>query len=82
MRFALVVAVVLPLGALAQTATPRPAAPEKVRQVVFDQGDDVLGERDAPDVEVTEVPQRPTFPTMVRVRSTFANKLLGSVHEL
>ncbi len=75
MTTALVVALLL-----SQTPAAQPA--ERKTEVIFDQDDVIDGDRTGPMVDQLLARRPPAFESLIRVRESFKDKVLHSVHEL
>lgn len=66
---------------LAQTPSPRAPA-ERRTEVIFEKEDVIDGDRTGPMVDQLLAHRRPGFESLIKVRETFKDKVLHSIHEL
>jgi hypothetical protein len=82
MRLVLVAALALSSASFAQNTSGEQKRKAPVSEVKFGEGDDILGGTVGPDGQVVQGDQRKVFPSMIRVRDNFADKLRQSVNAL
>lgn len=71
------------LSSVASAQTPAPKQPaERTTTVIFEKEDVIDAERTGPLVDPLFAHRRPGFQSLIRVRESFKDKLLQSVHEL
>lgn len=68
---------------LAALLSQVPAAPkERKTEIIFEKEDVIDGELTSPMVDQLLANRRPGFESLIKVRETFKDKVLHSVHEL
>jgi len=67
--------------AFAQQNT-RPPQPPPAKEIVFGQGDDIIGEGEGPDVQLFSEPSPVKHTSLIRVREDFKDQVLRSVQDL
>ncbi len=88
MRILFLAAALFSLAAFAQTEKAKAPAPTQQRQapkpqmLIFEDGSEIDGRTLGPDVMTITGTRRPDFGNMIKVRTSFADKLLDSVNEL
>lgn len=82
MKAAFVAVVLLSSLALAQTQAPAPQSQKRTTTLVFEATDDILGEKQAPDLTLVVTDSKPGFKSLIKVRESFGDKVMQSVHEL
>lgn len=68
--------------AFAQTESAKPAQKPKPQNIIFGEGSDIDGEFAVPMGELYTIPDKPKFSSLIKVRTSFNDKLMASVHEL
>jgi hypothetical protein len=82
MRSILVAVLVVSSVSFAQTSAGTKEKRQPKTEVIFGEGDDVLGGTVGPDGILLQGDTPPKFKSMIRVRENFSDKLRDSVNEL
>ena len=61
---------------------PRPQQPPPAKEIVFGNGDEIIGEGDGPDVQLFQEPAKVSHTTLIQVRENFRAQVLRSVQDL
>jgi hypothetical protein len=84
MRKLMLVAVFLSSVAFAQTEKKKVESKQlpKTQTLIFGDGSEIDGEAEKPNIEIINARKAGVFPSMIRIRDNFNDKLIESVHEL
>jgi hypothetical protein len=83
MRKLIALTLVVSSLAFAQTEPPKSQTTKpKPQNIIFGEGSDIDGEFAVPMGELYTIPDKPKFSSLIKVRTSFNDKLMASVHEL
>lgn len=72
----------LVLCSFVASAQQQKPAPQKTQEVKFDEDELIDGTLETPDVPLVRVHERVVFDSLVRIRTSFAEKVMASEAEL